>query len=197
MAADRAASSTELGPGPHDIPPVERLAMMLVGALLDPHLTLRGFIADACALRPLVAHGSRENAALYAEACAIAERTSTWGVAPCHPKVGAALAKLAASPWRWPEGELAEGFAVSRPYFGRLVHSYTGLDYRTLRRMVLMRTALPEVLRTGESLKVIAARLGFDHPSQFTRDFRQTFGVAPKQLRERWRAVQELSSKNR
>ncbi len=106
-----------------------------------------------------------------------------------HPKIEEAVAKLAANPKRVREEEMAAVVGLSRAHFGRVLRADTDLDYCSLRRAVTLRAALRDILTSDEQIKPIAHRLGFEHPEQLSREFREMFGVSPRQVRRVYKAA--------
>ncbi len=167
--------------------PRDALLAPVLAALADAGLTLEGFGGCAKALRVILdAPPAAPIHVLAGDVLAIVREASRRSLALRHPAVRRALDILMAGATRWPEVALADEVGVSRAHFGRLVHDDTGLEYRDLRRHVLMKAAAVEVLTTDEQIAQIARRLRL-HPGELDREFVETFGCSPRQLRFLWR----------
>jgi AraC-like DNA-binding protein len=78
---------------------------------------------------------------------------------------------------------LANEVAIDRAHLGRLFSRETGLGFREWRRALTMKVAVTRLGDTGEQVAAIAHGLGFEHPGQFDREFRQLFGITPGDYR--------------
>lgn len=75
---------------------------------------------------------------------------------------------------------------VSVPSLHRLFRKFEGVSpYRFLTRQKMKRAAR-ELISTDHLVKEIAASVGFEDSLHFSRVFRQTHGLSPKQWRETW-----------
>jgi AraC-like DNA-binding protein len=84
----------------------------------------------------------------------------------------------------WQLAELANAAGMSRASFAasfRKVTGMTPIDYLTDYRVGIART----LLRRGQSLKLIAPRVGYTHPAALSRVFTQRIGATPA----RWLAA--------
>jgi FixJ family two-component response regulator/AraC-like DNA-binding protein len=168
----------------------QAVLLTLLTTLLDGELTPPVFLAVQRALRQVlsaaapVAHGS-------VEASAIIRRDSRTAFDPQHPLVKALLGRLKSgrAARRWSEAAMAREFAASPSHFGRMVRTRTGLGFRELRAAVAMQAAVREILLSDEQFAVIGWRLGFEHASQFSREVGDTFGLAPRELRDLWKRL--------
>jgi AraC-like DNA-binding protein len=84
---------------------------------------------------------------------------------------------------RWGEEQVAERVGGDAGYLGRLLKDHTGYGFWMWRHARLMREAISKVLLTNEQVAQIAYQLGYEHPRQFSREFRSFFGVSPRALR--------------
>jgi DNA-binding response OmpR family regulator len=66
---------------------------------------------------------------------------------------------------------------------GRLLRAQTGAGYREWRRALRLRHACAALAFSDEHVRQIAFRNGYEHPSQFDRDFHQAFGLTPTAYR--------------
>ncbi|PKR51737.1 AraC family transcriptional regulator CmrA [Thalassospira marina] len=83
--------------------------------------------------------------------------------------------------------ELARLAGMGRTTFHRYfraITSFTPLQYRTHLRLQEARRRL---MTEGEDISTIAFAMGYDSPSQFTREYRKTYGTAPRQDRAEFR----------
>ena len=78
-------------------------------------------------------------------------------------------------------GKLADRLNVSRRHLQRIFAAQLGRspqDWLKEQRLLRARGLLPN----ARTVKEVAHGLGFRHVSQFSRDFRQRFGIAPSAL---------------
>lgn len=82
--------------------------------------------------------------------------------------------------------EWAQRAGVSVPTLHRLFRKFQGISpYRFLTRQKMNRAAR-ELIGTDRLVKEIAASVGYADSLHFSRVFRQTHGLSPKQWRETW-----------
>ncbi|HVX56679.1 MAG TPA: helix-turn-helix domain-containing protein, partial [Candidatus Saccharimonadales bacterium] len=167
----------------------DRLMVELLAALADPTLTLAGFHAcAAAALQTWHAVPDADVQELARDAMRIMHQAARHPrpSPPRHPSVRMAFEVLLREP-RWlKEEKVADAAAVSPSHLGRLLVAEVGLDYRALRRGVVMKAAVIEILAGDEQVAQIAYRLGM-HPGTFDQIFHETFGSSPRELRRYWR----------
>jgi DNA-binding response OmpR family regulator/AraC-like DNA-binding protein len=167
----------------------ERIIAILMATLGELALSIKSFLHCAGTLRcALTAPREAPPTELILAVRQLTERSSDSHFSPRHESVVAALELLERAPYRWSEGELANRVGVSRAHFGRLVHADTGLHYRELRRAVVLKAAVSQILMTDEQIAQISNQLGFSHPAQLDREFRELFGCCPRELRNIWKA---------
>jgi FixJ family two-component response regulator/AraC-like DNA-binding protein len=65
----------------------------------------------------------------------------------------------------------------------RMLVDRLGCNYRHCRRSLRIRPALSRVAFTTEQYSQIAYGRGYEHPTQFTRDFHETLGLTPHEFR--------------
>ena len=80
---------------------------------------------------------------------------------------------------------LCSRMSISRAYLNRLVLADTGLHHHDWMKAVGMRIAIRRLLETGDRISQIGYDAGYEHASHFDRNFNDTFGVAPRELRKR------------
>jgi AraC-like DNA-binding protein len=84
---------------------------------------------------------------------------------------------------------IAETAGIDPAHLGRLIKQETGFKFTAWRSAFLLRPSLRPLVDTGEDVKQIGCRLlGFNHLSQFDREFRRLFGLTPTEFR---RALQD------
>lgn len=87
---------------------------------------------------------------------------------------------------------LTQAFGLSRASLYRLFEPLGGVsNYITQRRLARMATLLARTGSENKRILVLANRYGFTNYSAFSRLFRQTFGVAPRDFRASRRKAQE------
>jgi AraC-like DNA-binding protein len=87
--------------------------------------------------------------------------------------------------------ELAHQVHLSRWHFIRLFKAETSLSPKQYVRNLRMQEAEELLSQSFLSVKEIAASLGFEDRSQFSRDFKKFRGSAPSKFRARKRTVCE------
>jgi FixJ family two-component response regulator/AraC-like DNA-binding protein len=162
-----------------------RLSTLLLDAMLTPALPAGAFIAcaeffKACALVS-EADGGRLP---HEHAIGLMGRL---GHPPLLPgRVEYALARLQASVAgrvRLREHSLAAELGVDPSHLGRLLRCHTGRGFREWRRAFAMKQGILQLGSPDLQIAQIAYAVGFEHPSQFDREFRQMFGLTPTAFR--------------
>ena len=80
---------------------------------------------------------------------------------------------------------VARAIGISTQHICRVLRRERGLTFAEVLRDVRLREARRLLRESSFSMKEIAFRVGFRHPSQFTRAFTGTCGVSPSQYRTR------------
>jgi AraC-like DNA-binding protein len=80
---------------------------------------------------------------------------------------------------------VARLLGISTQHVCRVLRRERGLTFADLLRDVRLREARRLLRESSCSMKEIAFRVGFRHPSQFTRVFSGSCGVSPSQYRAR------------
>jgi len=80
-------------------------------------------------------------------------------------------------------GAVARIIGISTQHVCRVLKRELGLTFADLLRDVRLREARRLLRESSYSMKEIAFRVGFRHPSQFTRAFRDDCGRSPSQYR--------------
>ncbi len=78
---------------------------------------------------------------------------------------------------------VAEEVQVSGEYTSKLLHAKYGIGFRTAVRQARMRVACEQLEYSLQSVKEIAAAVGYRSTSQFDRDFRRERGLTPGEYR--------------
>jgi DNA-binding response OmpR family regulator len=81
-------------------------------------------------------------------------------------------------------GDIGKGLGLECPDLREILTATTGAGFRESRRAIRVRPSLAPIAFGEEQFAQIAYRIGYEHPSQFDRDFHLAFGVTPSQLRE-------------
>jgi AraC family transcriptional regulator len=82
-------------------------------------------------------------------------------------------------------GEIAAAIGVSRFHLSRVFRASTGFSLHGYRNQLRLRAALERLVDPKVGLPTLARELGYSSHSHFTAAFRETFGVAPSELRGR------------
>jgi AraC-like DNA-binding protein len=82
-------------------------------------------------------------------------------------------------------GDVSDFVRMSRWHLSRLFTRRLGVGYRELVRELRMERATRLLTEDLLSVKEVAAQLGFAHPTEFDRQFKQSFGMTPTQWRAR------------
>ncbi len=80
--------------------------------------------------------------------------------------------------------QLCQMGSMSESSLRRLFKSHTGKTPTEFLRELRMNTAAQRLLTSNESISDIAYSMGFETPNYFSRLFRETFGISPKQYRK-------------
>jgi AraC-like DNA-binding protein len=91
---------------------------------------------------------------------------------------------------KYPEPSLtveavARAVGISTQHVCRVLRRERGLTFADVLRDVRVREARRLLRESSCSMKEIAFRVGFRHPSQFTRTFTECCGICPSQYRTR------------
>ena len=78
---------------------------------------------------------------------------------------------------------VARAVGVSVPHLCRVIKHQLGMTFTDLLRDIRLQAASQLLAEDSCSIKEIAFRVGFRHPSQFTRAFRTRRGVSPSEFR--------------
>ena len=81
-------------------------------------------------------------------------------------------------------GDLALEVGVTRTHLARMFRAHLGLSVGEYARQLRLAAAAADVAGGQRPLAVIAAKAGFADQSHFTRQFRQAFGMTPRQYRQ-------------
>ena len=79
--------------------------------------------------------------------------------------------------------QIAEDLYVSREHLSRIFKEHTGFTLQNYILRQKMSLACKLLKETHLSIKEISARLGYDHPPQFIRNFKQLLKLTPSQFR--------------
>jgi DNA-binding response OmpR family regulator/AraC-like DNA-binding protein len=154
----------------------------LLTILPDQRLPLTSFFACAAAFRMATRSNEPSVGPVAARVFAILRAASSAPL-PGHPKLRTALEELEKQAGARPRLFGATAAGLSRAYFSHLLTVQTGRTPSEWRRGAVMQAAVRRLLRTQENVSQIAFALGYEHVSQFDRDFVGTFGVSPTRIR--------------
>ena len=85
--------------------------------------------------------------------------------------------------------ELADRFFLSRPYVRNLFMRYLGLSPKQYLQKVRMEKARELLLQTNYEIRLIASSVGYSDQLAFSKVFKQHYGCAPTQFRNRNRKM--------
>jgi AraC-like DNA-binding protein len=74
--------------------------------------------------------------------------------------------------------------ALSRQHLGHLFREMTGVPFRPFLRDLRMKAAAAALTGSPAIIKQISSDVGYSSVTNFTRDFRRAYGVAPRRFRE-------------
>lgn len=173
-----------------------QLLHKLVQLAVCPNLSVRELLIVAEAIRGVVsAQGCRSQWALSRTVLEALRRAEPPSVRrPLHAKVVEALAYLASlegKDLRFSETDLARVIGISPCHLSRLVKFQTGLNLRQWKCAFRMRQAVQQLAGTDKDVSQIVAWLGCKYVSQFDDDFRDLFGLTPREFRK---ALRESSA---
>jgi YesN/AraC family two-component response regulator len=80
--------------------------------------------------------------------------------------------------------QFCQDFGLTRNYLSRLLKVDTGLTFRQWRWAILLRAAARQLATSEDHVRQIAFAIGYEHASQFDRDFSRVFGMSPIQFRQ-------------
>jgi AraC-like DNA-binding protein/DNA-binding NarL/FixJ family response regulator len=80
--------------------------------------------------------------------------------------------------------EVAAAVGLDAGHLGRLLKSDTGLTFCEWRTAVRLMLTARDLVETSDYVAQIAYRFGFEHPSQFAREFTETVGTSPRGYRQ-------------
>lgn len=159
------------------------LTRVLLSALATTQLSLPAFRGCASGLRMILT--TPPGATSVDHVLQVVRTAERQPFTSRHCTMKRALTLLQTKPYWWEEENLARELAVSRSHFARLVCEVMNIDYRTLRRLVVMKGGIVEVLTTDDQVAQIAQGLGM-RPGTFDEIFRDVFGQCPRNLRREW-----------
>jgi CheY-like chemotaxis protein len=166
-----------------------KLVWGLIRALADPGLPMPAFLTCAQALRRAVTADAADSPWMLAALAQDSVLQILATPAPADPRVVTTMSMLECSGVkRLTLEEIADVTNIDPAHLGRLIEAETGFNVWSWRTGTLLRASVRHVIETDEQVKHIAYRVaGYKHESQFDRDFREMFGLAPTELRRFWR----------
>ena len=85
----------------------------------------------------------------------------------------------------WSAARVAKAIGVSEDYLSRLLKARRGCSFRAARRQARVEMARERLEHSLDSIKEIAVRAGYSSTSQFDRDFKALYALAPGEYRRR------------
>jgi AraC-like DNA-binding protein len=164
-----------------------QLGAVFTRGMIGPHnLAPPVFWAFARALRILASRSPKDSGSTGEELQRLI-RNAVDMVVNIRPRTRMIIAHLevgtASTCGRLTLHQLCQELAMTRNGLSRLLKVDTGLTFRQWRWAILMRPALRRLADSDEHVRQIACALGYEHASQFDRDFRRDFGMSPVQFR--------------
>lgn len=153
--------------------------------LLDRRLPLYSFVGVAQATQRLITSTEPSLALLISDVRHIILATVRATPTLRQPHVRSAMLSLERLSRREERLALCTRLNISRAYLNRLLVAHTGRPHHEWMKAVAMRVAVRRVLETTDRISQIAYDVGYQHASQFDRDFDETFGLSPRELRQR------------
>jgi AraC-like DNA-binding protein len=157
-----------------------RVTNLVCAALIVRQLSPPAFLTCARTIREAML-GEQVDIARFLEDVERIASEQKWR--PRHPKVEKAVRSLCAKARRECEERLATEVGLSPSHLGRLLRSETGCSFRRWRQAVVMLAGIRRLCESDEQIAQIAYGLGYEHPTQFSREFRDTFGTSPREFR--------------
>jgi AraC-like DNA-binding protein len=159
-------------------------------ALLDEEVRRRDLGAQA------VVHGLLDVVFTFLLRAIVAERgaaSAGWSQAVHDPQVRRAVVALHDAPARaWTLDELAQTAGLSRTGFAERFRTAMGDTPLAYLRTVRMQRAMRLLAETDHHLERIAEQVGYQDAFGFSKVFKRTVGVAPKEFRRRDAAEREM-----
>jgi AraC-like DNA-binding protein len=159
----------------------DEISRLLLTVLLSRRVSLQFHVVVAAALRDAVRPGG-SLAVLISDLHEqfTRARTSPWTT---HPVLLRALADLEGDAVKQSQRVFARRMPLSRSYFSHRMTIETGRSPTAWCRTAVLRRGLRLIMETGEAISQIAYACGYDHHSQFDREFTTMYGAAPSILR--------------
>lgn len=153
-------------------------------AIPDAHAGLMPGLSDVLSVAPAALRDTYAD--LLAKAGSALARRAGAGD-PRDPRVRSALAyiRVHCTDARLRLDDVARAVRVSRWHLERLMMKDTGAPFRRHVRIARLDAACRLLERPALSIKEVALELGYAHVSELTRDFKQAFGVPPREWRRR------------
>jgi DNA-binding response OmpR family regulator len=168
-----------------------RLLMALVDALREPDLDLEAFLVCAAAVRDCAARLADSAEGIAADLRALATSPTRWRVSQEHRETLALMTRAdsCVAGRTQPRNNVLDaavpGFDVER-----FLRSRTQMGLGQWRSVLAMRHAVALLCGDDAALKQVAWKVGFEHASQFDREFARLFGLAPGEFRRLARAAE-------
>jgi len=167
-----------------------RTAVMttLARGVLSRDLDLSQLLACAAALRAIAGEkGAGSERLVMRHVLGALERGEAEHFAVPDERVRKAVDTLGApdgSGLRLSEHGVGRAVGLSESHLGRLLVKHTRAGFRVLRRTLRMRRAAELLAESVEHIGEIGYRVGYDDETQFSREFREFFGLCPGRFRE-------------
>jgi len=99
-----------------------------------------------------------------------------------HKVISEVIGALSAGQ-RLNQADAAARLGIDSSHLGRVLKDDSGLRFDEWRTAIIMRNAARLLMLGDTMVSQIGYKLGFQHPSQFVREFQDVFGVSPRQVR--------------
>ncbi len=159
-------------------------AARLARVLVDRELTFEEFRACVRAFRVTVGAGT-DQGLTPVDVHQLFDDVLETVRAPVDDRVARVVERLEAAGRAWPElteSRLAADLGLHPVTLWRAMAT-SGLTFARCRRLVVVRRALLDLAGRDDHVRQVAYRAGYEHASQFDREFRATLDIAPKGFR--------------
>jgi CheY-like chemotaxis protein len=168
------------------------LITALLRAIVDPSLPVSAFIGCAEALRSCINADvcSSQERALAVRSRVFSRPKQLIAADDRVKKALESMRQTIAQGVRPAQADVAAALHVHSSHLGRLILADTGLSFSGWRCGFTMQAAVQHLVNGNDRVKHISGDLlGFEHQSEFDRQFHSLFGLAPTAFRRLWKCT--------